>query len=102
VIGIDGRHRLVDGTGITVPRYAMWLDGHGWAVENHGVDPDVEVVPSPGEIAADRDPQLETAVRIALETLATKPPVAAPGTADRPSKRRPRLPPRRAPLAAGS
>jgi tricorn protease len=102
VVGIDGRHRLVDGTGITVPRYAMWLVGHGWAVENHGVDPDVEVVPSPDDFAADRDPQLETAVRIALETLTTKPPVAAPGTADRPSKRRPALPPRRAPLAADS
>ena len=64
-------------------------------MENHGVDPDVEVVPSPDDYAAGRDPQLETAVRVALETLATRPAVTPPTTADRPSKRRPALPPAR-------
>jgi tricorn protease len=66
VIGYDGRHQLVDGTAITAPGFAMWLDGYGWAVENHGVDPDAEVVPSPDDYAAGRDPQLEAAVRMAL------------------------------------
>jgi tricorn protease len=97
VIGIDGFHGLVDGTGITVPRYATWLNGFGWGVENHGVDPDVEVVPSPEDYAAGEDPQLETAVRMALEALAVRPAVAAPATADRPSRRRPPLPPRPGP-----
>ena len=94
VVGIDGYHWLVDGTGITVPRYAIWLEGYGWAVENHGVDPDVEVVTSPEDYAAGRDPQLETAVRMALEALAARPAAIAPATADRPSKRRAALPPR--------
>jgi tricorn protease len=94
VVGIDGYHWLVDGTGITVPRYAIWLEGYGWAVENHGVDPDVEVITSPEDYAAGRDPQLETAVRMALEALAARPAAAAPATADRPSKRRAALPPR--------
>jgi tricorn protease len=94
VIGIDGFHGLVDGTGITVPRYATWLNGFGWGVENHGVDPDVEVLPSPEDYAAGEDPQLETAVRMALEALAVRPAVAAPATADRPSRRRPPQPPR--------
>jgi tricorn protease len=94
VIGYDERHQLVDGTAITAPGFAMWLDGYGWTVENHGVDPDVEVVPSPDDYAAGRDPQLETAVRMALETLATRPAVTAPGTSDRPSRRRPPLPAR--------
>jgi len=94
VVGIDGYHGLVDGTGITVPRYAIWLEGYGWAVENHGVDPDVEVIPSPEDYAAGRDPQLETAVRMAVEALAARPAAAAPATADRPSKRRPALPAR--------
>jgi tricorn protease len=100
VIGIDSPfHQLVDGTEITVPRYATWLDGFGWAVENRGVDPDVEVIMSPDDRAAGRDPQLETAVRLALEALETRPaaaPPVAPATADRPSLRRPPLPPRRA------
>jgi tricorn protease len=79
---------------ITVPRYAFWLEGYGWSVENHGVDPDVEVVPSPDDYAAGRDPQLETGVRIAIEALAARPAVTPPATSDRPSKRRPPLPPR--------
>jgi tricorn protease len=94
VIGIDDDHVLVDGTMITVPRYAFWLEGYGWSVENHGVDPDVEVVPSPDDYAAGRDPQLETGVRIAIEALAARPAVTPPATSDRPSKRRPPLPPR--------
>jgi tricorn protease len=94
VIGIDGYHPLVDGTAITVPRYSFWLEGYGWGVENHGVDPDVEVVPSPDDYAANRDPQLETAVRMALDALAARPAVTAPGTSERPSRRRPPLPPR--------
>jgi tricorn protease len=75
----------------------MWLDGFGWGVENRGVDPDVEVVPSPDDWAAGRDPQLETAVRLAIEALETRPAATAPDTSGRPSRRRPPLPPRPAP-----
>ena len=46
---------------------------------------------SPGDWADGRDPQLETAVRIALEALEARPAAAAPDTALRPSKRRPPL-----------
>ena len=63
-------------------------------MENHGVDPDVEVVTSPEDHAAGRDPQLETALRMALDALAARPAAAAPATAGRPSRRRPPLPPR--------
>jgi tricorn protease len=94
VIGIDGFHQLVDGTAITVPRYATWLDGFGWGVENHGVDPDVEVVPTPDDETAGRDPQLETAVTMALEALRARPAATAPDTATHPARRRPPLPPR--------
>ncbi|MEU9383354.1 S41 family peptidase [Streptomyces sp. NPDC048279] len=78
VIGIDSRYRLVDGTLVTQPKYAFWLEGYGWGVENHGVDPDVEVVQTPQDWAAGRDPQLDEAVRIALETLETTPAKTAP------------------------
>ncbi|MGW0843507.1 S41 family peptidase [Streptomyces sp. NPDC002787] len=73
VVGIDSRYRLVDGTLVTQPKYAFWLEGYGWGVENHGVDPDVEVVQAPQDYAAGRDPQLDEAIRIALEGLESTP-----------------------------
>jgi tricorn protease len=78
VHGIDFRYSLVDGTRVTQPRFAVWMEGYGWGLENHGVDPDVEVVCTPQDWAAGRDPQLDTAVRIALEALAEHPAATPP------------------------
>jgi len=94
VIGFDYEHELIDGTQITVPRLACWFEEYGWGIENHGVDPDVEVIMSPDDWAAERDTQLETAVRLALEALQQRPAVRPPDARTRPSKRRPPLPPR--------
>jgi tricorn protease len=94
VIGIGDQFGLLDGTAITVPKYALSLGDYGWGIENHGVDPDVEVVITPGDWAAGRDPQLETAVRLGLEALRTSPPARPPDSATRLSRRRPPLPPR--------
>jgi tricorn protease len=94
VIGIDSRYSLVDGTGVTQPRYAFWFDDVAWDVENHGVDPDVEVVMTPQDWVAGRDLQLERAVDLALEELARRPAVRPPDPATRPSRARPELPPR--------
>jgi tricorn protease len=78
VVGIDERYALVDGTVVTQPRYAFWLEGPGWGVENHGVDPDVEVVMAPQDRVAARDPQLDTAIELALRRLAEQPPARPP------------------------
>ncbi|MFC5287154.1 PDZ domain-containing protein [Actinokineospora guangxiensis] len=78
VVGIDMRYRLIDGTLVTQPRYATWMQGYEWGVENHGVDPDVEVPITPQDHAAGRDPQLDTAVRIALDALAERPALTPP------------------------
>jgi tricorn protease len=94
VVGIDGIHGLVDGTYMTVPRYAFSFDEYGWGVENYGVDPDVEVLITPDDWAAGHDPQLETAVRLALEALEKQPPKVPADPATGPSKARPPLPPR--------
>jgi tricorn protease len=94
VIGYDDEHELVDGTQMTVPRLAFWMNGFGWGIENYGVDPDVEVIPTPDDWAAGRDVQLETAVRLALEALQERPAVRPPDPAERPTRRRPPLPPR--------
>ena len=71
-------NELVDGTLVTQPTSALWLADVGWAVENHGVDPDVEVTIAPHDWAAGRDPQLDTAVRLALQALEQRPPAAPP------------------------
>lgn len=73
VVGIDGRFDLVDGTSITQPRYAFWLEGKGFGVENHGVDPDIEVVHAPSDFDADDDPQLDRAIEEALRLLTERP-----------------------------
>ncbi|WP_055489954.1 S41 family peptidase [Streptomyces sp. TP-A0356] len=82
VVGIDSKYRLVDGTLVTQPKYAFWLEGPGWGVENYGVDPDVEVVQAPQDYAAGRDVQLDEAIRLALAALE-----------EHPAKRPPELPP---------
>ncbi|WP_329317789.1 S41 family peptidase [Streptomyces sp. NBC_01262] len=79
VIGIDSRYHLVDGTLVTQPKYAFWLEGMGWDVENHGVDPDIEVPHTPQDWAAGRDPQLDVAIRVALDALAERPAKTPPG-----------------------
>jgi tricorn protease len=100
VIGIEGipGHGLVDGTHMTVPRYAFTFDEYGWGVENYGVDPDVEVLITPDDWAAGHDPQLETAVRLALDALEKQPPKVPGDPATGPSKVRPPLPPRPEPV----
>ncbi|MHA6759307.1 S41 family peptidase [Streptacidiphilus sp. PAMC 29251] len=78
VVGVDGHYKLVDGTGVTQPRFRTWFEGYGWGLENHGVDPDVEVVCAPQDWAAGRDPQLDEAVRIALAALEQHPAATPP------------------------
>ncbi|MBA2696347.1 MAG: PDZ domain-containing protein [Actinobacteria bacterium] len=78
VVGIDGRFDLVDGTSITQPRYAFWLQGKEWDVENHGVDPDIEVRHAPADFFGHRDPQLDRAIAEALEQLGRRPAAAPP------------------------
>ncbi len=94
VVGIGPDARLVDGSSVTQPRYAMWVVNRGWSVENHGVDPDVEVPVPPQAWAQGLDPQLNTALELALAALAQNPAATAPTTDDRPSTSTPPLPPR--------
>ncbi|MGO4383928.1 S41 family peptidase [Specibacter sp. RAF43] len=79
VVGIDGRFKLADGTGVTQPRYAFWFrDGQGFHVENHGVDPDITVPYAPHDYVAGNDPQLEAALGVLLEMQQEIPTVHAP------------------------
>ncbi|KAF4405383.1 S41 family peptidase [Streptomyces lycii] len=94
VVGMTGRHRLGDGTVITVPMNAAWFEEYGWGVENHGVEPDFEVERTPVDWAEGRRRQFDDAVRLALELLEQQPAATPPDYSDVPDRRRPPLPPR--------
>jgi tricorn protease len=94
VVGMTGRHRLGDGTVITVPMNAAWFDAYGWSVENHGVAPDVESLRTPLDWAEGRYAELDDAVRLALELLESNPPASPPDYSAVPDRSRPKLPPR--------
>ena len=74
LVGIFGYPVLMDGGGVTAPRIAVeGLDGT-FPVENHGVSPDVEVWQDPSQMRQGHDPQLERAIKIAMQELKENPP----------------------------
>ncbi len=63
----------MDGGFVTIPEDAIYnLDSH-WAVENHGVDPDVDIENQPADLVAGHDAQLEAGVAMMVKALAGKP-----------------------------
>ena len=65
---------MLDGGQVTAPHFAFWSPEGAWEVENHGVDPDIEVELDPYLVRQGRDPQLEKAVQVVLEELKKNPP----------------------------
>ncbi|MEU9978609.1 S41 family peptidase [Streptomyces sp. NPDC051014] len=94
VVGITGRHRLGDGTVITVPMNAAWFEEYGWSVENHGVAPDVEILRTPLDWAEGRHVEMDDAIQRALDLLTDHPAAQPPDHSDAPNRSRPKLPPR--------
>lgn len=77
LIGISGVPTLVDGGTITSPTFRMFdVRGH-WFAEGHGVDPDIEVVDDPTQLAKGVDPQLERAIEELKKQMAAAPPKPA-------------------------
>jgi tricorn protease len=74
LVGISEIPVLMDGGRVTSPSVAFFSPKGEWDVENHGVDPDVEVLQDPKAVSEGHDPQLEAAVAIALRELAAHPP----------------------------
>lgn len=73
LVGIGGYPPLVDGGGVTAPRWGIWFPNGRWDVENRGVAPDVEVEYDPKLVREGRDPQLEKAVEIVMDGLKANP-----------------------------
>ncbi len=75
VIGIRGIWEMADGGGVTTPEFAWWQPKGGWAIENHGVDPDIEVDNLPQELGRGVDAQLDRGIQEVLRLRQEKPPV---------------------------
>ncbi len=79
LVGISQNLPLVDGGSVTMPDFGMWdPKSDQWVIENHGVDPDIEVENSPSDMVAGHDPQLERAIQYCLDQLKANPPTKPP------------------------
>ncbi len=74
VIGISGHGMLIDGGSVFVPEYGFVSKDGEWAIENHGVDPDIEVENDPASVIAGHDPQLERGIAEVMKMIEANPP----------------------------
>ena len=80
---------FIDGGRMVAPRGGFYDVNGEWAVEGVGIAPDIEVIQDPKLVMEGHDPQLERAVKEAMELLKTqefimKPEPAAPVRSKRP------------------
>lgn len=73
VRGIRGFWPLRDGGYITIPEESLYGLQSEWIIENHGVDPDIEIENTPDELQHGHDRQLETAIDYLLKELRDHP-----------------------------
>ncbi|HXH28126.1 MAG TPA: PDZ domain-containing protein [Candidatus Polarisedimenticolia bacterium] len=73
LVGYSHLLPLVDGGIVTMPDVGVFDLAGRWAVENHGVDPDIEVDNPPDALVAGHDPQLERAIEWTLDQLERHP-----------------------------
>lgn len=76
VVGIRGDKPFIDGGMSTQPEFAWYEPQKGWAVENRGVDPDIDLDNTPDQEALGKDTQLDRAISEMQKRIAEKP--AAP------------------------
>jgi tricorn protease len=74
VIGISPKTYLRDHSLTTQPEFSYYFKDVGWQVENYGTEPDFEVDITPEDYAANRDPQLDKAIELALKAMKKNPP----------------------------
>ncbi|MBX2816323.1 MAG: PDZ domain-containing protein [Saprospiraceae bacterium] len=75
LIGISGAPTLIDGGGVTVPTFRMYNPDGTWFKEGHGVDPDIEVIEDPTQLAKGIDPQLQKAIEEVMRSVKAKGPL---------------------------
>ncbi len=88
LIGYTGVPGLIDGGTLAVPTFGIYSTEGEWIVEGYGVDPDIEVVENPTELARGTDTQLEAGIAEAMRLLRENP-VTRPDRPAAPNRARP-------------
>ena len=69
VVGIRGSLPFIDGGDLRKPEFAPFDTEGKWAIEGHGVDPDIVVDNDPAKEYTGDDQQLDKAIEVALEQM---------------------------------
>lgn len=76
IVGISGSLPFIDGTDIRVPFFTSYDAETGdWMIENHGVDPDIEIDNDPIKEWAGEDQQLDKAIEEVMKDLKNRKPL---------------------------
>ncbi len=78
LVGISHDLPLVDGGSVTMPDFGIYGTDGKWMIENHGVDPDIEVENTPESGVDGLDLQLERAIEWTVEQLKLHPVMRPP------------------------
>ena len=63
----------MDGGYVTCPEFAAFSMEGKWIMENHGVDPDIEVDNLPKLVMMGKDPQLEKGIEEVMKKIKEEP-----------------------------
>ncbi len=85
VRGIRGNIPLMDGGYITRPEFSFYGLDSQWLIENHGVEPDIEVDNRPDLVMKGQDPQLEKAIELVMKEMKEHPKKLPPRPSDLPA-----------------
>ena len=70
VVGIRGSLPFIDGGDLRKPEFAPFgVNGEGWVIEGHGVDPDIVIDNDPAKEFAGEDQQLNKAIEVILKEV---------------------------------
>jgi tricorn protease len=78
LVGISGNPDFIDGRHMSVPTFGAYNLDSTWAIEGHGVDPDIEVIDDPSRMVDGGDPQLDRAIELMLEEISLHPFIEPP------------------------
>jgi tricorn protease len=73
VVGISGHGPLLDGGQVFVPESGIASSEGQWIIENHGVDPDIDVENDPRGVIGGMDAQLDRAIAEITKALESHP-----------------------------